>query len=254
MELIIVDVTVRQDVEGRFCLNDLHKAAGGESKHQPANWLRLQQTQDLAAELDKSSIPQKRGIESKQGLGTFACKELVYAYAMWISPQFSLKVIRAYDQLMTQGIVMRQDVAQQAADDPATFLAKAVLVAQHQLEQQKAQVIALEQKVAEQAPKAAAHDMLAMSDGDLCMTDAAKALSVPPRKFTSYLIHIGWAYRRQSNGRLVGHASCEKRGLISHRPVPIHHNSGEVETALQPLITPKGLAKLAEMLATGMRA
>ena len=112
----------------------------------------------------------------------------------------------------------------------------------------------LENKVIELAPKAAAHDMLAVSDGDLCITDAAKALSVPPRKFTSYLIHVGWAYRRQSNGRLVGHASCEKRGFIAHRPVPIHHHSGEVETALQPLITPKGLARLAEMLATGMRA
>lgn len=112
----------------------------------------------------------------------------------------------------------------------------------------------LESKVIELAPKAAAHDMLAVSDGDLCITDAAKALSVAPRKFTSYLIHIGWAYRRQSNGKLVGHATSEKRGLMAHRPVPIHHSSGEIETVLQPLITPKGLAKLAEMLSAGESA
>lgn len=98
-KLSIVGVSIRQDEHGRYCLNDLHKAAGGEKRHQPSDWLRVQQTQELIAEIDIPGIP---GIVSKQGLGTFAAKELVYAYAMWISSAFHLKVIRAYDAMVSQ--------------------------------------------------------------------------------------------------------------------------------------------------------
>lgn len=49
--LIIATTAIRQDEEGRFSLNDLHRAAGGERRHQPSDWVRLQQTQDLIAEL-----------------------------------------------------------------------------------------------------------------------------------------------------------------------------------------------------------
>lgn len=96
--LTISDALVRQDDSGRYCLNDLHKAAGGEKRHQPSNWLQVQQTQELINEIEIPGIP---GIVSKQGLGTFAVKELVYAYAMWISASFALRVIRAYDALAT---------------------------------------------------------------------------------------------------------------------------------------------------------
>ena len=91
-QISVADVAIRQ-FDNLYSINDLHKAAGGLEKHKPANWLRNQQTSDLIAELE---IAQIRAIQKKQGLGTFVSKELVVHYGMWISPAFSLKVIRAF--------------------------------------------------------------------------------------------------------------------------------------------------------------
>lgn len=45
--LTISNVAIRQDNEGRFCLNDLHKASGNRKQHQISNWLRISQTAEL---------------------------------------------------------------------------------------------------------------------------------------------------------------------------------------------------------------
>lgn len=88
----VANVAIRQ-FDNLYSLNDLHKAAGGEKRHQPANWLRGQQAIDLIEYLKSEEL---ESIQKKQGLGTFVSKELVVHYGMWISPAFSLKVIRAF--------------------------------------------------------------------------------------------------------------------------------------------------------------
>lgn len=97
--LMIADVGIRQDNEGRYNLNDLHRASGSNKKHQPANWLRLDTTQDLCKVIDSSS--DVRSLDIRNGVGSFVCKQLVYSYAMWISPEFSLKVINTFDEVAT---------------------------------------------------------------------------------------------------------------------------------------------------------
>jgi len=95
MTAIVIDnIAIRQDEEGRFSLNDLHKASGGEPKHRPGEWLKSGPTSQLISEIESANVIAVSTVMGRNG-GTYVCKELVYAYAMWISPQCHLKVIRA---------------------------------------------------------------------------------------------------------------------------------------------------------------
>ena len=52
MNLIISNHTISQDKNGFFSLNDLHKVSGGASKHQPSNFMRNAETQELIKEIE----------------------------------------------------------------------------------------------------------------------------------------------------------------------------------------------------------
>ena len=113
-QLIVIDgVSVRRDQSGRYCLNDLHRAAGGAKRHQPSDWLSVNQTQELV-QLLNSGNPRSLSVETIQGRngGTYVCKELVYSYAMWISAEFNLKVIRTFDALSASKTTGAADLMQ----------------------------------------------------------------------------------------------------------------------------------------------
>ena len=103
----ISNVFIRQD-GNLYNLNDLHKASGAENRHKPSLWLQNQQTNDLVDEIVKAGNP---ALDKNQNVikvvkggnksGTFVCKELVYAYATWISAKFFLLVIRTFDAVVS---------------------------------------------------------------------------------------------------------------------------------------------------------
>lgn len=94
--LNVGNIAVRQHA-GLFSLNDLHRAAGSEKRHQPSDFIRIDQTQALIEALKAENLPTVETVIGKgKAQGTYACRELVIAYAAWISAAFHLKVIRVF--------------------------------------------------------------------------------------------------------------------------------------------------------------
>ncbi|MGL4674752.1 MAG: KilA-N domain-containing protein, partial [Wohlfahrtiimonas sp.] len=110
--LSIGNFSIRQ-FDGLYSLNDLHKASGGLNKHKPTFFLRNDQTQALIEEIDRVANLQlaqnnhssevRTAIKVKHGgtnSGTYVCKEIAIAYAMWVSASFMLLVIRTFDSVV----------------------------------------------------------------------------------------------------------------------------------------------------------
>jgi len=151
-QLTVCGVAIKQDAEGRYCLNDLHKASGGEVKHTPRRFTCTDSFQGLCAELSRNQ--DKSPFTSGRGVGTFVVKELVYAYAMWVSPKFHLEVIRSYDRLATEGVAVHYTAAESVLEDPLSYMEK--IIAQAKVLKAERDRLALENK--EMAPKAVVFD------------------------------------------------------------------------------------------------
>lgn len=231
--LVVSDITIGL-TDGLYSLNDLHKASGGEDRHKPTNFLRLESTAELVgvltAELDGDA--QKRASEQNQAFisdkvvrvvkggvgqqGTFVCKELVYAYAMWISPAFNLRVIRAFDVLASSHFI------------PQTY-PEALRAYADELEAHEKTKKALETA----KPKAEYFDHLVARNLLVNIRDTAKELRVKQNEFVSFLLDNGYLFR-DPKGKL--------RPYAQHTPDLFElkeFTRGEYSD-VQILVTPKG--------------
>lgn len=250
-QLVVADIAIRQDQDGRYCLNDLHKASGDEKLHQPSNWLRTDQTKSLVKEL---TDPQNRGSEQNQPLkvykggdgwqGTFVRRELVYAYAMWISPSFHIKVIRGYDTMVTQAPAV--DLASMSRLELIKY---AIAVEEKRLDAKR--------RVEELRPGAELLDRIAAAEGAFSLHGTARILQQGPNNFCAWLHELGWITRRSPNGRYIASPEKVEAGLLRNGVLPPKR-----KTQSQPepdggkkhdrvIVTPKGLALLGLILRTG---
>lgn len=226
---------IRQDQHGRYCLNDLHKASGGEDKHAPYRFIRNEQTQALIAEINRSPNMVNACEMIKGGLdqGTYVVKQIVYAYAMWISAAFNLKVINTFDAVATGAMQPKE-------------LSRMELI-QIALEAEK-ENIALRGELAITAPKAQALDVLSNSHGTETVDNCAHAMGIQPRKtLRPWMEQNNWIHkdkdgqwRAKSERIIAGHLKEASRVITDTSGTP-HHK-------VTVYVTPKGKALLTTRL------
>jgi hypothetical protein len=80
---------------------NVHRAAGGEKRHQPSDFLALNQTIELVNALSNSGDSRnKNPVATKAGRygGSFTAKEIAIAYANWISASYQPNPRRPYPE------------------------------------------------------------------------------------------------------------------------------------------------------------
>ena len=106
-----------------------------------------------------------------------------------------------------------------------------------------------QQQLAIVAPKAQALDRIAQAEGDMCITDAAKDLGMKPRTLMAWLEQNRWVYRRGGASKPVAYQDRIQSGHLTHKVTAVQREDGTEKMVAQVIVTPKGLAKLAEVAA-----
>lgn len=122
-------------------------------------------------------------------------------------------------------------------DNPEHVMA--ALVAQNR------KALELQAEVNELKPKADAMRRLEGADGSMCITNAAKALSVRPKDLFSHLQANKWIYKRPGTSVWIGYQDKIQAGLIEMSEYLQTKEDGTEVVRVRAKITAKGLVKLA---------
>lgn len=106
-----------------------------------------------------------------------------------------------------------------------------------------------EARVTELTPKAEAFDRLDAMEGALSIRPAAKVLGIPENKLKTWLQMNRWAFRQNGQGPLQAYVEKRNCGYLDHKQGEYTGRDGEPRISITLMITPKGMARLAQISA-----
>lgn len=165
---------------------------------------------------------------------------LTYMRNSDIVRSFKKALVKAFFRLAQQA---RQPDPMQVLNDPVAM--RSLLLGYSE------KVLALEDQVEAMTPKVQALARIAEAGaGAVCITNAAKALQMQPRQLFSLLGQRRWIYKRPGGAAWLAYQDKIRSGVLEHKVTTVSRSDGTEKVVEQVLITPKGLAKLAEEVRT----
>ena len=191
-------------------------------------------------------------LSEKGVIGTLAVQEFTHngnKYTEYLlNKRDSLILVAQNCPEFTARIVDRwQELESKSSFQIPTTLSAALRLAADQADTIEAQ----QAKLAITTPKAEALDRITLSDGSMCLTNAAKVLGMPPKKFIDWMQQHEWIYRRAGSSKHIGYQSRVQAGYLDHKVTTFSRPDGTEKTVEQVLVTTKGLAKLAQVVGAG---
>ncbi|MGQ4604067.1 KilA-N domain-containing protein [Aeromonas veronii] len=236
---VIAGVEITTDEAGRFNLNALHRASGGEKKNGPSYWLSLETTKELIEALGEKLGDTEIPVSVIRGgltQGTFAHELLAISYAGWISPAFQLQVNQAFLDYRTGKLA---PVAQQLTTIEILQIAM-------QAEQERLRLLTvnqeLEQKIETDAPLVRFAKQVEVTPDAISVAQAAKIIGTGQKRLFAYLRQIGWVSRKNEP-----YQAKIEQGLMDVKISPWEHPEFGLQKRSVALVTGKGLSKLQQL-------
>lgn len=129
-------------------------------------------------------------------------------------------------------------------DDDMTILAKAVMIGQRTMEEQKRRIAAQESHINELEPKARFADAVAASDGTCLVGELAKmlrqnGLNIGQNRLFQ-LLRDDWFFGKSGSNRNVPTQKAMDLGLLRIKETAVTHSDGHVTISRTPKVTGKG--------------
>lgn len=124
--LAVFETEVHLDADGRFSLNDIHKAAmaqGLATKSQrPGNFLKNKDVQAFVAEVEASAtgIAPLKTVNGGKNAGSYAVRLIALRYSAWLDKRVEAEVFQVFDAYISADESLTADLIDRQQDPEAS--------------------------------------------------------------------------------------------------------------------------------------